>query len=71
MRKQLDNWGLTIVATFVFIIGVIGNIVIEPSVNNILGLLTGTILLFFINIFYVKYAKRYFSKDYHKNGNTN
>lgn len=63
MAERYKKWGITIVAIVIALIGMIGNLIIEPNLIVILGLLTGLVLFFMINIFYIKYVEKNIEDD--------
>lgn len=63
MSDKYLKWGLTYVAIFVAIIGLVGNLILGPNLVVILGLLTGTVLMFMLNIFHIKYVQKNIDDD--------
>lgn len=58
MEDLMRTWGIAIIAIFLLVIGIIGNLIFDPSLAFILGLLTGAVLIVLLNVAYVKYFKK-------------
>ncbi len=52
------QWRLSGYAIFIFIGGVIGSSLVNPSLASILGALTGSLLLVVANVIYVIFKKK-------------
>lgn len=57
METVMRRWGIAIIALFMLVIGVIGNLIFDPSLSFILGLLTGAVLIVLLNVIYVYFFK--------------
>jgi hypothetical protein len=55
--KNRSKWFLSIVALGLFIGGTILNLILDPNIYSILGLLTASIVLVITNLVYVFYTK--------------
>lgn len=51
-------WGIAIIAILLFVGGVIGNLMIDPSLPFILGLLTGAVIIVLLNVGYIRFIKK-------------
>lgn len=51
-------WGIAIIAILLFVGGVIGNLMIDPSLPFILGLLTGAVIIVLMNVGYIRFIKK-------------
>ena len=63
MEKLLNKWFITFVAIVVAAIGMIGNLIIEPNIIVILGLLTGVVIMFIINLLHNKFVRSKIDDD--------
>ncbi|NLI68431.1 MAG: hypothetical protein GX374_07290 [Bacilli bacterium] len=63
MGKVLNKWFITFVAIVVAAIGMIGNLIIEPNIIVILGLLTGVVIMFIINLLHNKFVRSKIDDD--------
>lgn len=57
MTKTMKKWGIAVIAIFMLVIGVIGNLIFDPSLPFILGLFTGAVLIVLINVIYMHFFK--------------
>lgn len=53
MEKLMRSWGIAIIAVFLAVLGIIGNLIFDPSLVFILGLLTGAVLIVILNVVYI------------------
>lgn len=63
MSDQVRKWGITIVAVMVAVIGIVGNLIVEPNLIVILGLLTATVLALIVNVFHNRYVEKNIEDD--------
>lgn len=63
LEKLLNKWFITFVAIVVAAIGMIGNLIIEPNIIVILGLLTGVVIMFIINLLHNKFVRSKIDDD--------
>jgi len=63
LGKVLNKWFITFVAIVVAAIGMIGNLIIEPNIIVILGLLTGVVIMFIINLLHNKFVRSKIDDD--------
>lgn len=63
MREIMRTWGIAIIAILLFIGGAIGNLIIDPSIPFILGLLTGAVIIALMNLGYVRFIKKEGDKE--------
>ena len=58
MMEIMRIWGIAIIAILLFVGGVIGNLMIDPSLPFILGLLTGAVIIVLMNVGYIRFIKK-------------
>lgn len=58
MVEIMRTWGIAIIAILLLVGGVIGNLIVDPSLPFILGLLTGAVLIALMNVGYVRFIKK-------------
>lgn len=63
MVEVMRTWGIAIIAILLLICGVIGNLIINPSVPFILGLVTGAVIIALMNVGYVRFIKKEGDKE--------
>lgn len=63
MVEVMRTWGIAVIAILLLVGGVIGNLIIDPSVPFILGLLTGAVIIVLMNVGYVRFIKKEGDKE--------
>ncbi len=54
----MQKWGIAIISIFLCVIGIIGNLIVNPNLPFILGILTGMVAIVLLNILYVRYIQK-------------
>jgi len=57
MTEIMRTWGIAVIAILLCVGGIIGNLIIDPSLPFVLGTLTGAVLIVLLNVAYNKYLK--------------
>lgn len=59
MEKVMRTWGIAVIAMMMFVLGMIGSLLFDPSLTFILGLLTGAVLIVLLNVIFVYFFKKH------------
>ncbi|HLS22356.1 MAG TPA: hypothetical protein VK037_00410 [Pseudogracilibacillus sp.] len=58
MQRVMRKWGIAIISIFLCVLGIIGNLIVDPNWPFVLGIITGMVLIVLLNVIYVVYIQK-------------